>query len=357
MLKQIINLTQELIKVQSTANKPKKLQRVLEIAQSKVKKYNVKKFSKDGIPSLLIYNTNTLPKNFKVILNGHLDVVEGKNEQFKPVVNQERIYGRGADDMKAATAVLILLFNEIANKVSYPFALQLTTDEEIGGHKGTLHQAQQGITADFFITGETTWFNIKTQAKGVLWLQLQAEGKTAHGAYPWKGENAIWNLHQALQAIYKEFTPPKKEIWQTTVNLATIGTKNVTNNKVPEDASANLDIRYIPTDAITIEDKIKHLATKNITVNTVVKEPYHYTNPKNKYVQILQRIIKEQKGSENGELSKSHGASDARHYSALGTSAVEFGPIGNGLHSDSEWININSLKDYYNILQQFLLKI
>jgi succinyl-diaminopimelate desuccinylase len=357
MLNQIINLTQELVKVRSTTNRPNELQKVLHIAQSRVGKYKAKKFKKDTNPSLLIYNTNALPKKFKVILNGHLDVVEGKDEQFKPFVNQERIYGRGADDMKAATAVLILLFNQIASKVSYPLGLQLTTDEEIGGHKGTLHQAQHGIATDFFITGETTWFNIKTQAKGVLWLQLNSIGKTAHGAYPWKGENAIWNLHQTLQKIYKEFTPPKKESWQTTVNLATISTSNITNNKVPEDAFARLDIRYIPKDANTIENKIKHLATKNVTVKIVVKEPCHYTNPQNEYVQKLQKIIKEHNSPKSGELSKSHGASDARHYSGLNMSAVEFGPIGSGLHSDSEWVNIKSLKDYYNILNHFLISI
>ena len=53
-------------------------------------------------------------------------------------------------------------------------------------------------------------------------------------------------------------------------------------------------------------------------------------------------------------IIKRHGGSDLRHFSAVGCPGVEFGPIGDGLHTDNEWVNISSLSTYYSILKKFL---
>lgn len=51
------------------------------------------------------------------------------------------------------------------------------------------------------------------------------------------------------------------------------------------------------------------------------------------------------------------GSSDARHFTKVGCAGVEFGPIGGGIGTDKEWIDIPSLEKYYKILREFLLHL
>jgi len=139
----------------------------------------------------LVYFQKTRPNNFKIILNAHLDVVSGRKEQYKPYEKDGKLFGRGAIDMKGAAAVEILVFKEIAKKVSYPLALQLVTDEEIGGFCGTKYQIEKGVRADFVIAGEPTDFGVNNKAKGIIWLKIKTKGKAAHGAYPWRGKKCL----------------------------------------------------------------------------------------------------------------------------------------------------------------------
>lgn len=93
----------------------------------------------------------------------------------------------------------------MVHQVSYPFALQVVSDEEIGGFDGTMLQIEQGVRADFVISGETTQFNVVNQAKGIVWLKVHAQGVPAHGAYPWRGQNALHMLTDAWQRIATAF--------------------------------------------------------------------------------------------------------------------------------------------------------
>ena len=187
----IILLTKSLISIPSTRNNKKALNDVLDLALKEVKDFTIERFEKEGYPSALIYPQKTRPNNFKIILNAHLDVVSGREEQYKPYEKDGKLFGRGAVDMKGAAAVEILVFKEVAKKVSYPLALQLVTDEEIGGFCGTKYQIEKGVRADFVIAGEPTDFGVNNKAKGIIWLKIKTKGKAAHGAYPWRGKNAL----------------------------------------------------------------------------------------------------------------------------------------------------------------------
>ena len=129
MFSSIISLTKSLIYIPSTRDNKKALNDVLDLALKEVKDFIIERFEKEGYPSALVYSQKTKPKNFKIILNAHSDVVSGRQEQFKPYEKDGQLFGRGAIDMKGAVAVEILVFKEVAKKVSYPLALQLVTDE------------------------------------------------------------------------------------------------------------------------------------------------------------------------------------------------------------------------------------
>jgi len=356
MQKDIVELTKKLIAVPSTKNNPKSLGGVLTVADKFLNGINCKKYIKEGVPSNIYYNTKKLPDRFKIILNAHLDVVPGKMSQYKAFVKGDKLFGRGAIDMKAAAAVEILVYREMVNKVNFPFGLQIVTDEEIGGFNGTGYQIEKGIRSDFVITGEPSNLGIDNMSKGILWLKLKSYGKAAHGAYPWNGENALTNLNSALNKIWKAYPIPKKEVWKSTVNVGRILTTNETYNKVPDYAEAWIDIRYIPNDNKTILSNIKKLIPKGVETEVVIKDEPHFTKANNKYIGILKNSIKNIIGK-NPQVSKKHGANDIRHFNKVGCDGIQFGPVGEGLHTDSEWVSIKSLGQYYLILKDFLLSL
>src|SRR3989338_9584875 len=224
--RKVLSLTKKFISIESVPGNPEELEKILGLALSNLKGYTIERFKQNGVNSALIYNSRKRSKKFKIILNGHLDVVPGKEYQYLPKIKGNRLYGVGSMDMKANAACLIMVFKEVADKTGYPLGLQLVTDEEVGGFDGTKHQISKGVRADFVIAGEPTNFDIVNEAKGVLRVNISTKGKTAHGAYPWRGENAIWKMNEFLNILKKKYPVPRREQWTTTVNLSGIETRN-----------------------------------------------------------------------------------------------------------------------------------
>lgn len=353
MEKHIVDLLIQLISVESIDTKKDKLQEAIDVAVSQLEGFTIERFNQNGHPSILAYVGDKRPEKFKIIFNAHLDVVSGKKEQFVPIQTKGKIFGRGAIDMKGGAAVEILVFKELAHRLSYPIALQLVTDEEIGGYDGTQLQIKQGVHGDFVIAGEPTSYGINNKAKGLIWMNVKTQGVAAHGAYQWKGTSAIIKMKKAIDAIEREFPVLLKEEWRTTINIAKIETSNTTYNKVPDNCKMKLDIRYIPEDWHTIKEKIESMFG-GMDIEYLEFEPPQITDENNSYVKSLQEATKVITHKQAQIISK-HGASDIRHYNGVHENGVTFGPIGDGLHSDNEWVDVESLNNYYSILSEFLL--
>lgn len=352
MKNQILNLSKQLIRIPSTKDKPENLKKTLEIIKKHLEGFTLEEFESNGVPSLLAYTGKTRPKKFKLILNGHTDVVSAPNNLFIPKIKGNRLYGRGAIDMKSSVAVITLVFKKLANKLNYPLGLQIVCDEEIGGFDGTKHQIQKGVKADLVIAGEFSDFNIATQAKGILWLELTVQGQAGHGAHPWLGKNAIKLMSDNIQAISKLYPVPKKEIWKTTCNISKISAGESVN-QIPDTCTCSLDIRYLPGENPNqIIHSIKQ-NTKATNIKTIFKEPTHHANSHHELINSLKSTIIKT-AQQKVLYLKRHGGSDCRHYSRKNIASIEFGPIGAGLHSNKEWVDIKSLNTYYSILTDYL---
>ena len=357
MLKDILKLSKRLIKIESTKDKKENLRKALRVCLKELEGFNKTVFKDKEAPSTLIFNTHQKPKKFKILLNAHLDVVEGTKDQFKPHIKGNKLYGRGAYDMKSALAVELLVFKNLAHKLNYPIGLQLVTDEEIGGFKGTKYQLQQGVKADFVIAGEPTELDINNKAKGLIWAKFTLKGKTAHGAHPWQGKNALVKATNLIHKTLKKYPIPKKEEWKTTVNIAKIETNNKSNNVVPKQASVTMDIRYIPKDNKRILKFLNKLSKEfNANLELLLNEPHQSTPKNNIYVKKLAKATKKVIKKEPKIIVK-HGGSDIRHFNSFGIQGVTFGPKGANLHAKNEWVNIKSLEQYYRALEEFLISL
>lgn len=352
MIEQIVEITKKLVSVESVDEKKDNLQKVIDICSQELEGYTVETFNQNGRPSILAYANHERPTQFDVIFNAHLDVVSAQAHQFVPIEKNGKLFGRGASDMKAAAAVELLAFKNVAKTISRPVALQLVTDEEIGGYDGTNLQIKSGVKTPFVIAGELTDFGVGQKAKGVIWMNVKTKGVVAHGAYQWKGVSAILKMNKAINSIEKEFPVLLNEEWRTTVNIAKIETTNTTYNKVPDNCLMKLDIRYIPEDWKTIKQKIETLL-EGFELEFLEFEPPQVTQENNPYFQQLLSSI-ESVTSKKADVIVKHGSSDVRHFSRVNGEGVEFGPVGAGLHSDEEWVDIKSLGIYYEILSSFL---
>ena len=352
----ILKLTKGLISVPSVTGINEELAEVLRVAEKYLSGHNFTPFASNNTPSLLYSNKGTDAKEFKIILNAHLDVVPAKKEQFHAYEKDGKLYGRGAYDMKAAGAVMICLFTELATKLPYALGLQLVTDEESGGFDGTKYQIDQKIRADFTIVGEGTNFRIINENKSIMDIKLVAKGKTAHSAYPWLGKNAILRLYEALSRITDLYPTPKEETFETTASITRVESDNHARNVVPEDCTAYLNFRYTANEEDTIVPKLRSILPEDVTLEVLHKDIPRTSDPEGFYLSGLRQTA-ENVLQTNVSLARAHGSSDTRYFRNVECDAVEFGPVGHGHHSDEEWVDIKSLEYYYKILKTFLLSL
>jgi succinyl-diaminopimelate desuccinylase len=356
MLEKILLLSKKFIAIRSIPANPHGLEEILELALDQLKGFTVDRFERNGVKSALVYVADTRPEKFDILLSCHLDVIPGKEEQYVPRIEGDKLYGVGSMDMKANAACVIEVFKEVAKQVDYTVGLQFGTDEETGGFDGVKYQVEEGVRADFILASEPTNFDIVNKSKGILWLKIKAKGKTTHGAYPWRGDNAIWKMNNFLNKLGEVYPNPTKKEWVTTINLSTIESSNVVYNKVPDDCVIGLDIRFIPEDADTILGDIKRLIPEGFNVEILADEPVMYADKDNTYLTLLSKTGKEVL-EKDLVIREAQGSSDARHFTPVGGVGIEFGPIGEDIGGDNEYVSISSLEQYCKILKKFLLSV
>lgn len=152
-----------------------------------------------------------------LLYNGHLDTVPFDEDEwsYDPLGEQvdERIYGRGATDMKSSIAAMLFTIQAYAKTDTTPpvdLVFAFVSDEEVGGDAGlpTL-LSDDRLDADACVIGEPTCeenrHSVTVADRGSIWLTLDAAGEAAHGSRPVLGENAIDRLYEAVQTLRDRF--------------------------------------------------------------------------------------------------------------------------------------------------------
>jgi succinyl-diaminopimelate desuccinylase len=360
-LASFLPVARELLAVPSTADRPAELAKALDFVIDFVGPgFTVERFSSGGKPSALLYVGAERPR-FEVIFNGHVDVVPGPARLFEPRFEGDRLYARGAHDMKVSALVLAQVFREQAAGCARPIGLQLVTDEEIGGRNGTKHQLDQGVRADFVIIGEQSGLEIVADSKGIATVVLRATGVSGHGAYPWRGDNALLKLLASIERVLAAYPVPATEAWRTTVNVARIQTPNDAFNLIPDLAEAWLDVRFPSEDAdlterseTEVEEFFARFCEPGVTVAVDRADPPHHADHGRPEIARLREAVR--RHGYRGDFLSKHGSADGRFYYQRGIDAIIFGIGGGGLHSDDEYADLASVEPYYHALTEFLAR-
>lgn len=216
--------------------------------------------------------------------NGHLDTVpyDEAEWQYSPTGEreEERLYGRGATDMKGAIASMltaIRAFREADCRPPVTLEFAFVSDEEVGGEAGLpALLSESALEADVCVIGEPTCsrgrHSVSVADRGSIWLTLRASGEAAHGSRPLLGTNAIDRLYEGIQSLRETFGTRQLDIDASlepvlaesiayyepvmgakqarqlfeypTINLGTIEGGEAINT-VPVSATAEVDIRLM----------------------------------------------------------------------------------------------------------------
>ncbi|PKE30822.1 peptidase M20 [Rahnella sp. AA] len=213
---------------------------------------------------------------------GHLDTVPLGNQawQFDPFgadVTGDRLYGRGSSDMKAAVAAFAVActVHQAVIRAGKGVLMVITGGEETGCDGArALIDAGVLLPVGALIVGEPTANYPVIGHKGALWLRCETRGKTAHGAMPELGINAIYLASEALTKI-QHFEPgaPHPLMKKPTLNVGRIsGGLNI--NSVPDLTQFDVDIRTAPNlQHATIRQNLTTALGETVTISTLVDLP------------------------------------------------------------------------------------
>jgi succinyl-diaminopimelate desuccinylase len=226
---QLIEKTKQLIAIESTVHNKPALRVAVDFVADYVNQFEgitVERFESNGVPSFLAFAGPQRPAEFDMLFNGHLDVVPGHAPDFAPRVENGKLYGRGAYDMKMAALIMADVFCQEAATSPLALGLQIVADEEVGGYDGVRHQLDQGVKSKFTVTGEMTDLGVCNDSRGLCWVEIAFAGVRAHGGHAWEGDNAIVKASSFAAAVLQKYPMPKERAWTTTANISAISTSN-----------------------------------------------------------------------------------------------------------------------------------
>jgi succinyl-diaminopimelate desuccinylase len=298
------------------------------------------------------------PADPAVILHGHMDVVPAEPGQFTPRIEGDRLVGRGAYDMKAALAAMMLALPWPADPIpGLRVVLAIVSDEESeeDWERGSNYLVDSGLRGEFAVTGEPTDMHVGVAAKGILALRIGIAGRAAHGSTPWLGDNAIMRAVEFFRGLESlPFARESSELFdRPSINLGRIWGGDALN-KVPDFCAIDVDIRYLPhQDPEVVLAQIRELGPARI--ETIFAIPAIDSGIDSPWVTAL--IEAAESNHEGPSVSVGRdGASDAVSFIRVGIPAVEFGPSGAGHHGPDEWVSIRSLGAYRRALEEFLAR-
>jgi acetylornithine deacetylase len=302
----------------------------------------------------------------RILLAPHLDTVPVAQEsQFKPVIKNGRLYGRGACDTKGSVAAMFAAVCEIAKKGRRPAETEIIfvglADEEVG-QGGSRALAASGFKADLAIVGEPTRLELVTAHKGSIYLEMKTTGKAAHGSCPELGRNAILEMARVVEWLETDYARHLGKhrhplLGPATVNVGTIRGGGQTNI-VPAHCSITIDRRTIPgeTENSVCREVKTFLRQKGLAaeLDCVREAPCHplETDARLPLVRQLLECV-----------GQKHPAGvkyfcDASVLAQGGIPSVVFGPgdIAQA-HTDDEWISLSSLERAKDMLVKFVLTL
>jgi acetylornithine deacetylase/succinyl-diaminopimelate desuccinylase len=220
-----------------------------------------------------------------LLLNGHLDVVPPssamRHPPFDAIIQDGRLWGRGAVDMKggvAAMACALAAIRRAGSTLERSIMLSAVASEE-QGCRSTARLVRSGLSARWAVVGEPTGLDLVIAHKGVDRYQVIVEGRAAHESMPERGLNAIVHAARVITALDKHLLSATHQhthplLGHATYNIGTIE-GGLSRNMVPDRCIFRFSKRCLPDDspeAIRAEIEAAIAAAESEARISVVRE-------------------------------------------------------------------------------------
>jgi acetylornithine deacetylase len=287
-----------------------------------------------------------------LLLCGHIDTVnvEGMSDPHTPRVVGDRLYGRGAYDMKAGVAAALIAARDgVRAGLRGDVVVAAVADEE---HASLgVQEALRAVDADAAIVTEPTELELVVAHKGFVWIEIEVTGVAAHGSRPHLGIDAIVKTGPVLTAIGEldvalgERTHPL--LGRGSVHASVIE-GGVELSSYPARCVVGIERRTLPGESgADIEREIEELLDRCRSADPdlsaaqrtlLVREPFE-VEPESELVRIVSESADPVIGARPTIAGASYWA-DAAFIASAGIPTVMFGPSGEGAHALEEWVSL-----------------
>jgi acetylornithine deacetylase len=301
------------------------------------------------------------------MLCGHIDTVgvAGMTRPFDPIERDGRIYGRGSQDMKSGVAAMIGAARVIAESAGLDagsLVVACVVDEE---HASV--GADALVTrwrADGAVVTEPTELQVAVAHKGFEWVEIETEGRAAHGSRPRDGRDAIMRMGRVLSELEALDRRLQAGRAHDLVGAASLHASLIEGGRelssYPDRCVLQIERRTIPgeqegsgareVDAILAQLQAADPEFTATHRTLFARAPYEIARDHEVPTALL--------GSARaaGAVSETIGMSfwtDAAVLGGAGIPAVLFGPTGGGLHGLEEWVDVQSVLTCRDALVDF----
>lgn len=298
-----------------------------------------------------------------LMLNAHTDTVgvAGMERPHDPRVEDGRLYGRGAYDMKGSLAAVMLAGAE-AKRRGLPGDVIVTAvvDEEYASI-GT-DAIVQRWTADAAIVAEPTGFDVCVAHKGFVWLEVETVGRAAHGSRPDLGVDAIAKMGKALVALeeldqWHRARPSHPLLGGGSLHASLIeGGQELSS--YPERCLLRVERRTVPGETPEqVEGQIRSLLEDlaagdpdfQASVTRTFSRGAFEVAEDEPIVSAVRRHAGAALGREPSMVGH-FGWMDSAILAGAGIPTVVFGPGGEGAHAAVEWVELGDVKRCADVL-------
>ena len=317
---------------------------------------------------------------------GHTDVVpvgaadNWQKDPFSGEISDDKLWGRGAADMKGAIAAFVAATADYLSQNGKPngsISLLITGDEEGPSVNGTIKMldwlsTQQEVIDDCIVgeptNPETLGEMIKIGRRGSVNTTVTIEGIQGHVAYPHRAANPVPHLVQLLERlITAKLDDGTPHFQPSNLELTGFDVGNAVTNVIPALAQARFNIRYNDiwsrdtiTDWINENLNAAHDALNNaidgenkfsLTVD-INHSGEAFLTPTGTLSELAVSAVEKTLGM-TPELSTSGGTSDARFIKDHAR-VIEFGLVGKTMHKVDEHVRVNDIQSLTKIYQEIL---
>ena len=284
-----------------------------------------------------------------LLLNAHMDTVgyEGMEAPLEPRVENGRLYGRGAYDMKGSLAAIMVAGAEAAQAgLRGDVLVAAVVDEEVFSIGA--EAAARRYPAHAAIVAEPTELRLVVAHKGFVWMEIETKGRAAHGSRPDLGKDAIVGMGGVLTGLgalaEALLDNPLHPLLGNGSVHASLISGGVELSTYPDSCVLSLERRTVPGETVElVEGQVREIADGAEIRTTFVREPFEVREDE----PVVQAVLRHAGGP---EVVGAPFWADSAVFAAAGIPTVVFGPGGEGAHAQVEWVDLAELercKDVY----------